>query len=77
MNRIERSDTKPRIDTASWIMLRWIRGTRYCRVHLEQDLWSRWLLTKVYGRVGTRLGRTRSDQAPSIEVALLELSAIA
>jgi hypothetical protein len=27
------------IDTASWITLRWTRGTRYFRVHLEQDLW--------------------------------------
>ncbi len=26
-------------DTASWITLRWTRGTRYYRVHLEQDLW--------------------------------------
>ena len=65
------------IDTASWITLRWVRGTRYYRVHLEQDLWSGWLLTKVNGRRGTRLGRVRSYQTPSIEVALLELAAIA
>ncbi len=25
------------IDIASWITLRWVRGTRYYRVHLEQD----------------------------------------
>jgi len=65
------------IDTASWITLRWIRGTRYYRVHLEQDLWSPWLLTKVNGRVGSRLGRARSSTSPSIEAALLELAAIA
>jgi hypothetical protein len=26
------------IDTTSWITLRWTRGTRYYRLHLEQDL---------------------------------------
>lgn len=26
------------IDTANWITLRWTRGTRYFRVHLEQDM---------------------------------------
>ncbi len=65
------------IDTASWITLRWTRGTRYFRVHLEQDLWSGWLLTKVNGRIGTRLGRARAEQSSSIEVALTALAAIA
>jgi hypothetical protein len=37
-------------DTATWITLRWTRGTRYFRVHLEQDLWSNWLMTQVNGR---------------------------
>jgi hypothetical protein len=65
------------IDTASWITLRWTPGTRYFRVHLEQDLWHGWLLTKVNGRIGTRLGRERAVQSPSIEAALLTLAAIA
>lgn len=64
-------------DTASWITLRWIRGTRYFRVHLEQDLWNGWLLTQVNGRIGTRLGRARALQSPSIEAALLKLAEIA
>lgn len=29
-----------RSDIASWITLRWTRGTRYYRAHLEQGLWS-------------------------------------
>jgi hypothetical protein len=65
------------IDTASWITLRWVRGTRYYRVHLEQDLWRGWLLTQVNGPRGTRLGRARSKPTPSIETALLDLAAIA
>jgi hypothetical protein len=65
------------IDTASGITLRWVRGTRYYRVRLEQDLWRGWLLTKVNGRIGTRLGRARSKPTASIETALLDLAAIA
>ncbi len=65
------------IDIASWITLRWVRGTRYYRVHLEQDLWSSWILTKVNGRIGTRLGRARSYASLTIDAALLELARIA
>jgi hypothetical protein len=64
-------------DTEVWITLRWIRGTRYVRVHLEQDLWSAWLVTHVNGRVGSPLGRARSLPVPSIEDALLKLAGIA
>lgn len=65
------------IDTASWLTLRWTRGTRYFRVHLEQDLWHRWLLTQVNGRSGSRLGRHRATPAASIEDAFIQLAAIA
>ena len=65
------------IDTGSWITLRWVRGTRYYCVHLEQDLWCNWLLTQVNGRIGTRLGCARSKLIPSIDNALLDLAAIA
>jgi predicted DNA-binding WGR domain protein len=64
-------------DIASWITLRRVRGTRYYRVHLEQDLWRGWRLTQVNGRIDSRLGRARSRKAPSIDVALFELSKIA
>ena len=64
-------------DVSIWITLRWVRGTRYYRVQLEQDLWCGWLLTKVYGRRNSALGRTRAIPAPTIEVALLELAATA
>ncbi len=65
------------IDTASWITLRWVRGTRYYRVHLEQDLWRGWLVTQVNGRIGTRLGKARSVPSPSIETALSALADVA
>jgi hypothetical protein len=56
---------------------RWTRGSRYFRVHLEQDLWAGWLVTQVNGRRGSRLGRTRATPSTSIEAALLALAAIA
>jgi hypothetical protein len=64
-------------DTASWITLRWTRGTRYYRVHLEQDLWSAWQLTQVNGRIDSRLGRARALPSPNIETALHRLAEIA
>jgi hypothetical protein len=73
-----RKETKDTcFDTSSWITLRWTRGTRYYRVHLEQDLWSSWLLTQVNGRIGTPIGRARSKPATTIDAALLDLAQIA
>jgi hypothetical protein len=43
--------------TSLWITLRFERGSRYYRLHLEQDLWGAWCLTRVNGRCGARLGR--------------------
>jgi hypothetical protein len=40
-----------------WTNLRWERGTRYYEAHLHQDLWGDWVLTQVWGRRGTELGR--------------------
>jgi hypothetical protein len=63
-------------DIASWITLRWTRGTRYYRAHLEQDLWHGWSLTLVHGRIGTRLGRARASSSHSLEAALTALVAV-
>jgi hypothetical protein len=65
MSRTHRAEFNSSIDTASWITLRWVRGTRYYRVHLEQDLWSNWPLTQFNGRVGSPLGRARSHPSCS------------
>jgi hypothetical protein len=64
------------VDIASWITLRWTRGTRYYHAHWEQDLWQGWSLTLVLGRIGPRLGRARASSSPSLETALTELAAI-
>ena len=65
------------IDTARWMTLRWTRGTRYYRVHLEQDLWRDWLITQVNGRIGSPLGRVRAVPMESIETAFLTLAGLA
>jgi predicted DNA-binding WGR domain protein len=64
------------VDMASWITLRWTRGTRYYRSHLEQDLWHGWSLTLVHGRIGTRLGRARASSSRTLEAALTTLAAV-
>jgi len=77
MNRNPATPARRAIDTESWITLCWTRGTRYYRVHLEQDLWASWLLTQVHGRRGSALGRARSKLEPTIDAALLALAHIA
>jgi hypothetical protein len=64
------------VDTASWITLRWTRGTRYYRAHLEQELWHGWWLTLVHRRIGTRLGRARASSSRPLEAALTSLAAV-
>jgi len=76
MNPLD-STAANRCDTGAWLTLRWTRGTRYYRVHLEQDLWNHWLLTQVNGRIGSPLGRARALPAPSLEAALMNLTGVA
>jgi transposase len=45
----------------------WERGTRYYEVHLHQDLWGDWVLTQVWGRRGTELGRMVHTPCASYE----------
>jgi hypothetical protein len=76
MNPLD-STAANRCDTGAWLTLRWTRGTRYYRAHLEQDLWAGWLLTLVNGRIGGPLGRARALPSPSLEAAILALGAVA
>ena len=51
------SRTPNAIDTSQWRTMRFQQGTRYYRLHLEQDLWGTWCLTRVNSRCGSALGR--------------------
>lgn len=64
------------IDPISWITLTRIRGSRYYRVHLEQDLWYAWVIAQVYGRRGSPLGRARSTPAATRAAAFLAIAHI-
>lgn len=37
--------------------VRWERGTRYYEAVLHQDLWRQWVVTRVWGSIGTARGR--------------------
>jgi hypothetical protein len=63
--------------TSKWITVRFERGTRYYRLHLEQDLWGAWCLTRVNGRRNTRLGRALTTWPGTYGEALARLSASA
>jgi hypothetical protein len=64
-------------ETSSWVALRWERGNRYYRTHLEQDLWGHWTLTRVAGRKGTSRGRCMTSWIGSLEDGLMTLGVIA
>lgn len=60
-----------------WIRLRWEKptdkGIRYYEVHLHQDLLGDWVLTCVWGRRGTALGRVQDQLCESYEEGLSRL----
>lgn len=50
MHVSEKPNTGDAYQTIQWVTLRYERGTRHYRLHLEQDLWGTWCLTRVNGR---------------------------
>ena len=62
------------INVSTWLSLRFERGTRYYQLHLEQDLWGHWILTRVNGRRNSRLGRTLMTWPSSFESGLSALA---
>ena len=44
---------------------RWYKDTRYYEVWLHQDLWGGWILTRIWGRRGSPLGRVRHQPCGS------------
>jgi hypothetical protein len=73
----ETSRLPPTFETSKWVTMRFVRGTRYYRLHLEQDLWGAWCLTRVNGRCNSRLGRAATACPGSFEEALAGLVAAA
>jgi predicted DNA-binding WGR domain protein len=48
---------------------RWEKGTRFYEALIERDLFGDWVLTLVWGRRGSALGRVRHRVQPSVATA--------
>ena len=48
---------------------RWEKGTRFYEALVERDLFGDWVLTLVWGRRGSSLGRVRYHPHPSAAAA--------
>lgn len=62
------------INVSTWLSLRFERDMRYYQLHLEQDLWGAWILTRVNGRRNSRLGRALMTWRGSFESGLSALA---
>ena len=71
------SNLHPTFETSKWVTMRFERGTRYYRLHLEQDLWGAWCLTRVNGRCDSRIGRSATGKPGTFQDALALLVAAA
>ena len=49
--------------------LRWEKGTRFYEALVERDLLGDWVLTLVWGRRGSALGRVQHRPHPSVTAA--------
>lgn len=56
---------------------RWTKTTRYYEVHLHPDLWGQWIVTRIWGRSGTALGRRMSVPCLSYQDGLQRVAAAA
>jgi hypothetical protein len=68
---------RPRADSinvSTWLSLRFERDTRCYQLHLEQDLWGVWILTRINGRRNSRLGRALMTWPSSFESGLSALA---
>lgn len=58
------------------LRLRWEKETRYYEVHLQQDLWGSWVLTRIWGRRGSPMGQIRRAPCASYAEAVKQLAAV-
>jgi len=53
--------TNPNFTPTNLIHLRWHRGTRYYMAVLATDLFGNWVMTRIWGRRDSPLGRVKRD----------------
>ena len=59
-----------------WVRLCWVKAARYYEVHLHPDLWGQWIVTRMWGRSGTALGRRVSVPCLSYQDGLQQVAAV-
>lgn len=64
------------MNTEHWLRVRWESSTRYYEVHLHQDLWGQWILTRTWGGKGSHRGQIRHQPCPSRQEGERQLEAI-
>ncbi len=64
------------MNTEHWIRVRWESRTRYYEVHLHQDLWGQWILTRTWGGKGSQRGRIRHQPCSSRQEGERQLESI-
>jgi len=63
------------LETPQWITFRFERGTHYYSLHLQQDLWGAWCLTRVNGRKNSRRCRSLTTWPGSLRAGIDALAA--
>ena len=63
-------------ETKPWLRLCWTKATRYYEVRLHPDLWGQWIVTRMWGRSGTALGRRVSVPCLSYQDGLQRVEAV-
>ncbi|MEM6483916.1 MAG: WGR domain-containing protein [Pseudomonadota bacterium] len=56
-------------DLDSWSKTRWVSETRYYEVVVHQDLFGKWVTTRINGGINSALGQTHHVPAESLEAA--------
>jgi len=60
----------------NWTRKRWEKDTRYYEALVHQDLWGNWVITRNWGRIGSKLGQIRHTPCTSYADVQKELKAI-
>lgn len=63
-------------ETKPWVRVCWVKATRYYEVHLHPDLWGQWIVTRIWGRSGTALGRRVNVPCLSYQDGLQQVAAV-
>lgn len=61
-------------NTPNAVHLRFEKDTRYYELHLGKDLFDNWSITRVNGKIKTRLGQYRHEFFGSLDEAIKRVS---